>query len=90
MVIKTMECSCMVNSTILLIILLNAVACDSKRLSPSPHHAPQRNKHDNISLLLDNLMRGYDNSVRPDFGGRSNRQFVYKSFYPPIYIILFF
>ncbi|GLV35752.1 Glycine receptor [Carabus blaptoides fortunei] len=30
---------------------------------------PQRNNHQNISMLLDNLLRGYDNSVRPDFGG---------------------
>ncbi|CAH1102402.1 unnamed protein product [Psylliodes chrysocephalus] len=30
---------------------------------------PQKNDHQNISLLLDNLLRGYDNSVRPDFGG---------------------
>lgn len=29
----------------------------------------QRNNHENISELLDNLLRGYDNSVRPDFGG---------------------
>ncbi|KAH0811082.1 hypothetical protein MTP99_011533 [Tenebrio molitor] len=30
---------------------------------------PQMNNHQNISTLLDNLLRGYDNSVRPDFGG---------------------
>lgn len=30
----------------------------------------QRNNHENISELLDNLLRGYDNSVRPDFGGK--------------------
>ena len=30
---------------------------------------PQINNHGNISELLDNLLRGYDNSVRPDFGG---------------------
>ncbi|XP_015512995.1 gamma-aminobutyric acid receptor alpha-like [Neodiprion virginianus] len=29
----------------------------------------QSNNHGNISELLDNLLRGYDNSVRPDFGG---------------------
>jgi hypothetical protein len=29
----------------------------------------QLNNHKNISEILDNLMRGYDNSVRPDFGG---------------------
>lgn len=29
----------------------------------------QHNNHANISQLLDNLLRGYDNSVRPDFGG---------------------
>lgn len=31
----------------------------------------QRNNHGNISELLDNLLRGYDNSIRPDFGGKS-------------------
>lgn len=31
---------------------------------------PQRNNHQNISNLLDNLLRGYDNSIRPDFGGK--------------------
>lgn len=30
----------------------------------------QKNNHQNISNLLDNLLRGYDNSVRPDFGGK--------------------
>ncbi|XP_046993798.1 gamma-aminobutyric acid receptor alpha-like [Schistocerca americana] len=29
----------------------------------------QWNNHRNISELLDNLLSGYDNSVRPDFGG---------------------
>ncbi|XP_029161417.1 gamma-aminobutyric acid receptor alpha-like isoform X2 [Nylanderia fulva] len=29
----------------------------------------QSNNHGNISDLLDNLLRGYDNSIRPDFGG---------------------
>jgi len=29
----------------------------------------QINNHSNISDLLDNLLRGYDNSIRPDFGG---------------------
>lgn len=29
----------------------------------------QSNSHANISNLLDNLLRGYDNSIRPDFGG---------------------
>ncbi|CAG9762963.1 unnamed protein product [Ceutorhynchus assimilis] len=30
---------------------------------------PQKNNHQNISALLDNLLKGYDNSVRPNFGG---------------------
>ncbi|XP_035787592.1 gamma-aminobutyric acid receptor alpha-like isoform X3 [Anopheles albimanus] len=43
-------------------------------LAPAgPVHAAirltQRNNHANISELLDNLLRGYDNSIRPDFGG---------------------
>lgn len=33
------------------------------------HHTPQSNNHANISELLDNLLRGYDNSIRPGFGG---------------------
>ncbi|XP_045479603.1 gamma-aminobutyric acid receptor alpha-like isoform X2 [Harmonia axyridis] len=35
-------------------------------------HTPleaQKNNHRNISIILDNLLRGYDNSIRPDFGG---------------------
>ncbi|XP_047366195.1 gamma-aminobutyric acid receptor alpha-like isoform X2 [Vespa velutina] len=35
----------------------------------STRHRTQSNNHSNISELLDNLLRGYDNSVRPDFGG---------------------
>nr|XP_023025829.1 gamma-aminobutyric acid receptor alpha-like isoform X1 [Leptinotarsa decemlineata] len=30
---------------------------------------PQNNNHKNISSLLDHLLNGYDNSVRPDIGG---------------------
>ncbi|XP_037080556.1 gamma-aminobutyric acid receptor alpha-like [Pollicipes pollicipes] len=29
----------------------------------------QQNNHRNVSLLLDNLLSGYDNSLRPNFGG---------------------
>lgn len=36
---------------------------------PSTRQRTQSNNHSNISELLDNLLRGYDNSVRPDFGG---------------------
>ncbi|XP_076295025.1 GABA-gated ion channel isoform X1 [Lasioglossum baleicum] len=35
----------------------------------STRQRTQSNNHGNISELLDNLLRGYDNSVRPDFGG---------------------
>ncbi|XP_065362167.1 gamma-aminobutyric acid receptor alpha-like [Calliphora vicina] len=36
----------------------------------APHmRLTQRNNHANISELLDNLLRGYDNSIRPGFGG---------------------
>ncbi|XP_024943422.1 gamma-aminobutyric acid receptor alpha-like isoform X2 [Cephus cinctus] len=35
----------------------------------STRQRAQSNNHGNISELLDNLLRGYDNSVRPDFGG---------------------
>lgn len=30
----------------------------------------QTNNHKNISSLLNNLLQGYDNSIRPDFGGK--------------------
>jgi hypothetical protein len=30
----------------------------------------QFNNHRNISEILDGLLRGYDNNVRPDFGGK--------------------
>ncbi|XP_043266670.1 gamma-aminobutyric acid receptor alpha-like isoform X2 [Venturia canescens] len=36
---------------------------------PLTRQRTQSNNHGNISELLDNLLRGYDNSVRPDFGG---------------------
>lgn len=36
----------------------------------SSMHLTQRNNHANISELLDNLLRGYDNSIRPGFGGK--------------------
>lgn len=42
--------------------LLTAEAVPHMRLT-------QRNNHANISELLDNLLRGYDNSIRPGFGG---------------------
>lgn len=36
----------------------------------APHiRLTQSNNHANISELLDNLLRGYDNSIRPGFGG---------------------
>ncbi|XP_032686043.1 gamma-aminobutyric acid receptor alpha-like isoform X2 [Odontomachus brunneus] len=35
----------------------------------SARQRTQSNNHSNISDLLDNLLRGYDNSIRPDFGG---------------------
>ncbi|XP_044748312.1 gamma-aminobutyric acid receptor alpha-like [Coccinella septempunctata] len=37
-------------------------------LKQTPMEA-QKNNHRNISIILDNLLRGYDNSIRPDFGG---------------------
>lgn len=42
----------------------------------APHmRLTQRNNHANISELLDNLLRGYDNSIRPGFGGEYHRVF---------------
>ncbi|CAB3370465.1 gamma-aminobutyric acid receptor alpha-like isoform X2 [Cloeon dipterum] len=43
----------------LLLLCLFLVSCESGKSNP----------HRNVSELLDNLLRGYDNSVRPDFGG---------------------
>ncbi|XP_068084324.1 gamma-aminobutyric acid receptor alpha-like isoform X2 [Anabrus simplex] len=44
---------------------LTAAPADTRRVPVYSQH----NNHRNISELLDNLLRGYDNSVRPDFGG---------------------
>ncbi|KAM7354743.1 gamma-aminobutyric acid type A receptor subunit Grd isoform 1-T2 [Cochliomyia hominivorax] len=42
----------------------------TKFTEAAPHiRLTQRNNHANISELLDNLLRGYDNSIRPGFGG---------------------
>lgn len=46
----------------------------NRRVAAEPRSAGRRertqsNNHGNISELLDNLLEGYDNSVRPDFGG---------------------
>lgn len=40
-----------------------------KKIKCGANTKTQKNNHQNISTLLDNLLRGYDNSVRPDFGG---------------------
>lgn len=48
-------------------------------------NAPQRNNHQNISSLLDNLLRGYDNSIRPDFGGN---RFYFKVILREIILII--
>lgn len=47
----------------------------------------QRNIHANISELLDNLLRGYDNSVRPDFGGKFWPR-INRSHFSPTNIII--
>lgn len=47
---------------------IRAVA-EPKSSINSRHQRTQSNNHSNISELLDNLLRGYDNSVRPGFGG---------------------
>ncbi|XP_059487386.1 gamma-aminobutyric acid receptor alpha-like isoform X2 [Neocloeon triangulifer] len=44
---------------LLLLLCLLLVSCEASKSNP----------HRNVSELLDNLLRGYDNSVRPDFGG---------------------
>lgn len=50
----------------------------TKLTAAAPHmRLTQRNNHANISELLDNLLRGYDNSIRPGFGGKSIK-YYYK------------
>ncbi|XP_060531978.1 gamma-aminobutyric acid receptor alpha-like isoform X2 [Cylas formicarius] len=46
-----------------------SLKCSSSVSLTKLNRIPQRNNHQNISSLLDNLLRGYDNSIRPDFGG---------------------
>ncbi|XP_017059050.1 gamma-aminobutyric acid receptor alpha-like [Drosophila ficusphila] len=49
---------------------LDDIRSQSRTSSSSPSSwLTQSNNHANISELLDNLLRGYDNSIRPDFGG---------------------
>ncbi|XP_011180329.1 gamma-aminobutyric acid receptor alpha-like [Zeugodacus cucurbitae] len=48
---------------------LGARAPASWSVAASHMRLTQRNNHANISELLDNLLRGYDNSIRPGFGG---------------------
>lgn len=55
-------------STILFLQMLHRSSEISLKSSTSK--PPQSNNHQNISNLLDNLLSGYDNSVRPDFGGK--------------------
>ncbi|XP_012279805.1 gamma-aminobutyric acid receptor alpha-like [Orussus abietinus] len=53
-----------------LLALVNLVTSYvSLLVAAGPRQRTQSNNHGNISELLDNLLRGYDNSVRPDFGG---------------------
>lgn len=49
---------------------LGARAPASWSVAASHMRLTQRNNHANISELLDNLLRGYDNSIRPGFGGK--------------------
>ncbi|XP_069677742.1 gamma-aminobutyric acid receptor alpha-like [Periplaneta americana] len=57
-------------SAALLIFLASIDLLATFALQPSGALQTQQfNNHRNISELLDNLLRGYDNSVRPDFGG---------------------
>ncbi|XP_014476933.1 PREDICTED: gamma-aminobutyric acid receptor alpha-like [Dinoponera quadriceps] len=55
-----------------LLALVNLITSYASFLAAARTSARQRtqsNNHSNISDLLDNLLRGYDNSIRPDFGG---------------------
>ncbi|XP_050299183.1 gamma-aminobutyric acid receptor alpha-like isoform X2 [Anthonomus grandis grandis] len=52
----------------IIFILINLKASYLVSLTKS-RRLPQRNNHKNISGLLDSLLNGYDNSIRPNFGG---------------------
>lgn len=55
-----------------LLVLANFITSTflaSANAKTSVRQRTQSNNHSNISDLLDNLLRGYDNSIRPDFGG---------------------
>ncbi|XP_058788997.1 gamma-aminobutyric acid receptor alpha-like isoform X7 [Phymastichus coffea] len=52
---------------VLAALALALLAGRSRASGPVAKH--QSNNHGNVSELLDNLLRGYDNSVRPDLGG---------------------
>ncbi|XP_021920170.1 gamma-aminobutyric acid receptor alpha-like [Zootermopsis nevadensis] len=57
-------------SATLLILLINVDRLATFALqSTGRQQMAQLNNHRNISEILDSLLRGYDNSVRPDFGG---------------------
>ncbi|CAG9854553.1 unnamed protein product [Phyllotreta striolata] len=56
-------------ASFLMVFFVNFEWCASISLRKTTNSLPQKNNHQNISTLLDNLLRGYDNSVRPDFGG---------------------
>ncbi|XP_049825678.1 gamma-aminobutyric acid receptor alpha-like [Aethina tumida] len=60
----------LVQVTLSIILFLQMLHRSSEiSLKSSTSKPPQSNNHQNISNLLDNLLSGYDNSVRPDFGG---------------------
>lgn len=55
-----------------LIALIATIGSANTKSTTNVMHLTQRNNHANISELLDNLLRGYDNSIRPGFGGKRN------------------
>lgn len=55
---------------LLVMVYIVVIGTANSNSSTTVMHLTQRNNHANISELLDNLLRGYDNSIRPGFGGK--------------------
>lgn len=59
------------NSQWIIVFIVLISMANTNTISARVMHLTQRNNHANISELLDNLLRGYDNSIRPGFGGKT-------------------
>lgn len=67
---KFVKCLRLSLFTLYALMWLGLLNSTTQLTDAAPHmRLTQRNNHANISELLDNLLRGYDNSIRPGFGG---------------------